>query len=127
MAELKKHGVFRRMLHVGNICKCFPKNTKTPTKQEADKCFLKWGLAEIKSMDCRLILGLGGTVYYALTGKAAGITKVSGQIEWVDKVGAWVVWCVHPSFVLRSNSADNQGLFKEGIRVFVDSFKKNIK
>lgn len=122
--ELQKYGIFRRMLHVGNCCKCYPSETRTPSKQEADLCFNKWMIHEIKSMDCKLILGLGGTTYYALTGRDRGITKASGTMEWVDKTQSHVIWCVHPAYVLRSRSAENERLFKESIRFFATEFNK---
>jgi len=128
--ELKRYEIIRRMIHVGNCCKCYPSQrtpSKTPSKQEAGLCFNKWMIHEIKSMDCKLVLGLGGVTYYVLTGRDKGITKASGHIEWVDKIQANVVWCVHPSYVLRSRSTENIRLFEEGIRVFAEEFEKERK
>ena len=124
--ELGKHSITRRMIHVGNTAKCFPSKTRKPTKQESNECFNRWLLREIKSMDCQLLLGLGGIVYYALTGNEQGITKASGKIEWIDKIQSWVAWCIHPSYILRRRSSENIQLFEEGIRIFAEQFNKGL-
>ncbi|MCJ7747877.1 MAG: DNA polymerase III subunit alpha [Desulfobacterales bacterium] len=125
-SELSSYGITRRMLHIGNCCKCWPSRTKTPSKKEIDECFARWMAPEIRSMDCRLILAMGNIPLYALTGKDSGITALSGQLEWVNKVRSWVVWCVHPAAVLRSRSS-NIDAFKKGIEVFAETFKKGIE
>lgn len=121
--EMALHGITRRMIHVGNCCKCWPRHSRTPSKEQIDECFGRWMRSEILSMDCRLILATGNLPLYALTGRESGISSISGQMEWVEKVRAWVVWCVHPSAVLRNRRA-NVGLFKKGIEVFAGAFLK---
>jgi len=123
--ELADYGIVRRAIHVGNVCKCWPSTTKTPSKKELDECFERWTKEEILSMNCRLILATGNIPLYALTGRESGISSLSGQIEWVEKVKAWVVWCVHPSAVLR-NRQQNFKPFREGIRTFAETFNKGI-
>ena len=123
--ELSPYGITRRMLHVGNCCKCWPSRTRTPSKNEIDECFGRWMAPEIRSMDCHLVLAMGNVPLYALTGKDSGITSLSGQLEWVSKVRSWVVWCVHPAAVLRSRSS-NIDAFKKGIETFAEIFNKEI-
>jgi len=125
--ELLKYKINRRMLHVGNTVKCFPKISRTPSHEQIDTCFHKWMVEEIKSMDCKLILALGGSAYYTLSGKQAGITKASGTMEWIEKVKANVIWCVHPSYVLRNRSAENVKLFGDGIKFFAETFNNSTK
>ena len=123
--EMKPYGITRRMIHVGNCCKCWPRRARTPSKEQIDECFSRWMKSEILSMDCRLILATGNLPLYALTGRESGITSISGQIEWIEKVKAWVVWCVHPSAVLR-NRRSNIISFQKGIEVFAEAFNKQI-
>jgi DNA polymerase-3 subunit alpha len=124
--ELALYGITRRMLHVGNCCKCWPSRTKTPSKVEIDACFGKWMAPEIRSMDCRLIVAMGNIPLYALSGRDSGISSMSGQTEWIAKVRAWVVWCVHPAAVLRKRRV-NIGLFQKGIEAFAETFNKTVK
>jgi uracil-DNA glycosylase family 4 len=121
--ELAFYGITRRMLHVGNVCKCWPSRTRTPSKSEIKECFNRWMLPEILSMDCRLILAMGNVPLFALTGKDSGILSLSGQVEWVSKVRAWVVWCLHPAAVLRGERG-NVAPFREGIEKFAEIFNK---
>ena len=123
--ELADYGITRRMIHVGNCCKCWPRTDKTPSKKQIDECFNRWILQEILSMDCRLILATGNAPLYALTGRDSGISSVSGQMEWVEKVRSWVVWCVHPSAVLRNRKA-NVELFYRGVEKFADIFNRGL-
>jgi DNA polymerase-3 subunit alpha len=120
---LAVHGIKRPMLHVGNICKCYPSETITPTKKHIQACypFLK---KELLSMDCRLILAFGNTALMAIKGISGGITKINGTAEYIDDLNAHVVWSVHPSSVLRS-PRKNRPLFREALRVFAKLFKAN--
>lgn len=124
--ELKKYNITRRMVHVGNCCKCYPSVSKTPSEEQIDLCFWTWMEKEIKSMDCKLILALGASAYYALTGEKAGITKISGTMQWIEQLNANVVFCVHPSYVLRSRSDENVKKFEEGIKFFSEKFNENV-
>lgn len=116
--ELIKYLFQREDFHVSNICKCWPKETQTPNKDEIYTCSRNWLFAELKEIECRLILAFGNTNLQAFTGRTGGIKELSGQTEWIEEVGAWVCWCVHPSLVLR-NPADRP-LFEKGIKNFVD-------
>ena len=121
--ELLPYGINRRIVHIGNCCKCFPDDLRTPKYDHIDTCFNKWMLPETLSMDCRLILACGNVPLYALTGRKGGIQKLSGEMEWVEKVKAWTVWCVHPSSVLRNPKA-NMEYFQKGIERFAKEFEK---
>jgi DNA polymerase len=123
--ELSLYGITRRMLHVGNVVKCWPSKDKTPSKADILECFDRcWGKKEILSMECRLILATGNSPLYALTGRDSGISALSGQVEWVEKVKAHVVWCVHPSAVVR-NAQANTDAFCKGIEMFAKLFHEN--
>jgi DNA polymerase-3 subunit alpha len=120
--EIWKYNIARRMIHVGNVCKCYPSKTKNPTKGEIDTCFNRWMIDEINSMDCKLILAMGGSAVWALKGEA-GIVHLNAKMEWVPKVQAWVVFCVHPSAVLR-NRPYYLPMFEKAIERFAYEFNK---
>ncbi len=113
-----KQGYMRQFFHVSNVVRCWPSESKTPSKDQIKYCF-PWTLAELKEIECRLILALGNTPLIALTGEA-GIMKKTGTTEWVEKIGAWVCWCVHPAWVLRGN---DQAVFEDGILNFINRLK----
>lgn len=118
--ELARYNINRRMVHYGNVCKCWPSKTKTPHRGHINTCFNKWMVDEIKSMNCKLVLGMGNSVLFAIHGQS-GITDRSGTIEYIPKLGAWVVWCVHPSAVLR-NQPFYEPVFQKGVEMFATKF-----
>lgn len=120
--HLSEYKINRRLVHVANVCKCYPSKTRTPSDKHIEAC-LPYLLEELKEIDCRLILACGNICLKALTGRTGGITKLSGQVEFVEEVNAWIVWCVHPSAVLR-NREQNLKPFKVGISTFVRSMRE---
>uniref|UniRef100_A0A6M3INV2 Putative DNA polymerase n=1 Tax=viral metagenome TaxID=1070528 RepID=A0A6M3INV2_9ZZZZ len=118
--ELGKYGIIRRQVHVMNCCKCLPSITRTPKPEHIAACAL-WWKDELRGMECRLVLGLGGTVLFALTGREKGIVGLSGTVEWLNDLGLWVVWCVHPSYVLRRGGGREP--WERGIAKFAEAFK----
>ena len=126
--ELGRYGITREMIHYGNCCKCYPKDNKgkRPTYDQVDECFNRWMMDEILSMDCRLLLACGNVPLYALTGKKGGITELSGEMEYLQKLNTYVIWCMHPSAVLH-NRKKNLGPFEKGVKRFAKEFKKVIR
>lgn len=123
--ELDKYEIERKQLHVSNVCRCFPSKSKMPNNDHIKAC-TPWLLDEIKKLDCKLILACGNTCVKAFTGKSGGINSLSGKKEWVDKLNAFVIWCNHPSSVLR-NSKLNGPIFEKGIKAFAKEFKGMIR
>jgi len=115
--ELAKYKLYRRDFYVSNVCKCFPKQTRTPNKEQIQECY-RWAELELQFVKPVLILAFGNTGLKAFSGVDSGITGMSGKIEWVEKLNAWVCWCIHPSAVLRNPS--NREAFEKGIKKFSD-------
>jgi uracil-DNA glycosylase len=65
---------------------------------------------------------MGGSAVWALNGEA-GIVHLNAKMEWVPKVQAWVVFCVHPSAVLR-NRPYYLPMFEKAIERFAYEFNK---
>ena len=123
--ELKLYGLKRELFYVSNICKCWPRQTKTPKINHIDICMELWLKNEIKYINPILILALGKTPLLAFKGEEKGIIQKNGTTEWIDSLSAWVCWCVHPASVLYNSK--NRGLFEQGILNFVNKIPKEIK
>jgi DNA polymerase-3 subunit alpha len=119
--ELGKYGLKRTKFHVTNIVKCYPSETKTPTKIHIQKC-MSWLQEEMKAIDCRLILAFGNTAIMAFLGEMGGISKKNGTVEWLDKWKCWVCWCLHPASV--THNPNNREMFQMGIKNFAETLKK---
>jgi len=115
--ELAKYNYNRRFFHLTNCVHCWPSQSKTPSYIEISACY-KWLHYELEQLECRLILACGNIPLYTLTGRKGGITELSGTTEWVENIGAWICFCVHPSAVLR-NEKQNLKPFQEGIKNFI--------
>lgn len=118
--ELGKYGYERELFHVSNIVKCYPRETRTPIKTHIEAC-KPWIIDEIENLQPRLILSFGNTSLKCFLNKESGIKDKSGKVEWVENIGAWVVWSIHPSAVLH-NPNDKQ-LFCDSIKKFVDKIE----
>ncbi|MFH1623639.1 MAG: uracil-DNA glycosylase family protein, partial [Pseudomonadota bacterium] len=119
--ELEKYGLKRSRFHVTNVCKCYPRLTKTPEKEHIQKC-MPWLREEMEAIDCRLMLVFGNTGVKAFLDEDGGITKKNGVTEWVDRWRTWICWCVHPASVLH-NPKTNKELFEAGIRNFEQTMR----
>ncbi len=123
--QLAEHKMNRRLFHVANVCKCFPSKTRTPKDKHIKAC-LPYLLKELEEIDCRLVLACGNICLKAFTGRTGDITKLSGQVEYIEKINAYVVWCVHPSAVL-CNREQNLKPFKRGVSQFDQSMREFFK
>jgi len=118
---LKAHGLIRRMFHVTNVCKCYPgRRIKTPQAKHIKAC-MPWLIEELSNIECRLCLAFGNTGLRALTDRKSGIIEANGTTEWIEDLGLWVCWCVHPASVLYDRS--NYDLFEVGIKNFAEKVK----
>jgi DNA polymerase-3 subunit alpha len=113
---LEKYKIYRKHVHVTNVCRCYPSITKTPKSNHIEAC-MQWFYDELKHLDAKLILACGNTCVEAFTGSKGGINAKSGTREWIKDLNAWVVWCNHPSAVLR-NKTQNEPIFEKGIAEF---------
>jgi DNA polymerase III subunit alpha len=119
--EFLKYGIKRRLFHITNAVKCYPKGVKKVNSTQIETCSV-WLREEIKQLDCQLILSLGNTPLQSLSGREGGVTRLNGTMEWVEDLGAWVCYCLNPASVLHGEK--NRGKFQEGIKFFVDKFER---
>lgn len=106
----------RKLFHVSNTNKCYPKESRRPSKDQIKICGEKYLHKEIKKIKPILILAFGNTSRYYFTGEASGILNMSGKTEWNEKYSSWIVWCVHPAATL--HNPDNASYYLIGIKQF---------
>jgi uracil-DNA glycosylase len=114
---LEKAGIDRNTVYVTNAVKHFswePRGKrrmhKTPAQQEVAAC-LDWLLGEIRLIDPRLIVCLGGTAVRALLGPKVKVLVNRGKFfdsEWGPKI----LVTVHPSSILRTPPEDRAKAFE---------------
>lgn len=86
----------------------------SPNRYEIEQC--RWWLeAERRILKPKIIVGLGATASFSLTGKAIKQSERRGSIERLEDE-TWLVHSWHPSFALRSDSAGMQHQIQQDIR-----------
>ena len=107
---LAEAGIDRASIYLTNAVKHFkwePRGKrrlhKTPAQREVEAC-LGWLESEIASVRPEVVVALGATAAFALTGRKASIAGQRGLAH-VHRGGARIVVTYHPSAVLR----DSQG------------------
>lgn len=108
-------GFNRKLFHVTNIWKCYPKYSRKANKEQIRIC-TRYLDIELKRVKPILILAFGNYVLQYFTNKTGGITDMSGKTTWNEKYGAWITWCLHPAAVL--HNPDNEVYYKTGIKNF---------
>jgi DNA polymerase len=122
--EMKKYNLTRNSFHITNVNKCYPKKSRTPSKEQMITCS-KWLDRELEAIDCRIALVCGGNAMFYFTGVKEGITKASGTVMWNEVKEMWNIFCVHPSAVLK-NSRQNREPFERGIEAFANVVERFI-
>ena len=118
--SIVEYGYEREDFYITNVVKCYPSETKTPSKANIKKCS-RWLDDEIKKVKPFIILSFGNTGLKYFTGEDKGIMEKNGTTEWNDKANSWVCYCVHPASVLYHS--ENKKLFDEGISNFARKIK----
>jgi DNA polymerase III subunit alpha len=121
--EFEKHEIRRSDFFISNICRCYSSKTKISI-DNVKKC-VPYLNEELRRNKCKLILALGDICLHAFKNQSGSIDEISGNKEWIDSLNAWVVWCIHPSAVLR-NPAVNEKLFEKSIQNFADIYYNSI-
>ncbi len=120
--ELKQYEYKRDLFHITNVCKCYPRTTKTPKSVHVKECSV-WLEEEIDNLKPQLIFAMGNMTLFALTGQKGGIQKLSGTTTWSNKYKSHICWCINPSAV--QHSSRNKKYFQDGVENFADVLEKN--
>lgn len=95
----------RSEVYIANIVKCRPPNNRVPSSSEAHTC-LPYLQKQIEIIKPKLVVTLGGTAYYYLTGDESKITQIRGTVKAQD--GYKIIPTFHPSYLLRNPSAKKE-------------------
>lgn len=114
--EIGKYDYERRDFNITNVCKCWPSNTKTPTKEHIEMC-RPWLEEEIETIKPIMILALGNTNIKFFTGEESGIKTKNGTTEWSEKYKTYISYCIHPASVIYEPM--NAKNFSTGIGNFI--------
>jgi DNA polymerase len=92
---LETCGLTRKDFYISNAVRCYTPDNRKPYQLEVDNCrsFLD---REIKIVEPKLIIGLGGFALKQLTGKT-GIMKNHGKVIFSIRYGVDVIPLLHPS------------------------------
>lgn len=94
-------GYTREDVFIANICKCRPPRNRTPQSDEMQVC-LPFLREQIRIIQPKVIVLLGGTAIRGLLDTQAGITRIQGQ--WTQYEGIPVMPTFHPAYILRFES-----------------------
>jgi DNA polymerase len=94
--------VKREEVYISNIVKCRPTDNRVPSATEAHTCqpFL---LKQIELIKPKIIVALGSTAYYYLSGDDTPISKIRGTVH--NQNNYTLIPTYHPSYLLRNPSA----------------------
>jgi len=98
---LKKFGIERSQVFIGNILKCRPPGNRTPAPDEMAAC-MPWLQRQIATIQPKLICGLGNIAVQTLLVTKTGITKLRGRLT--ESQGVPFFPTFHPAYILRNMS-----------------------
>lgn len=115
--SLRIKGYRRKIFHVTNVEKCYPKISRRPNSEQIRICGKLFLEKEIEKIKPHIILAFGNTSLFFFDGRESGITSMSGKIVWNEKYSAWIVYCLHPAATLYN--PENITYYNAGIKSFV--------
>ena len=103
-------GLARADVYIANVLKSRPLGNRTPTPSEVDQC-AAYLAEQIRIIQPKVIVGLGGPAVKWLLGTTVGITRLRGQWDRFtnDEVSIPVMPTFHPAYLLRNYTPDTRG------------------
>lgn len=104
---LRAMGLSRDMVYISNIVKFRPAlpnqrtNNRAPTPEEIEAC-LPIIMHEIRVIQPKMIVALGGTAAVGLLGEQGSVSSMRGRFHDLNGIPVRVTY--HPSYLLRSDS-----------------------
>lgn len=112
-------GFERKDFSILNVVKCCP-STKKKLKENANRCADKWLNKQIFIIKPIIILVLGNTAAKFVKGSNIHITAFSGVCEYHDHYNCWVVYSVHPAWLVHGYTRKREEIFNNALKVFAD-------
>ena len=117
---LSERGLQRELFHTTNVCKCFPKVTKTPKKKHVNAC-KPWLEKEIELVKPFIILSFGNTGNLFFRGEDKGIMAINGTTMFHSQYNCWVTYSIHPAMVAYSH--ENAPLLEQALDEFAEKIR----
>uniref|UniRef100_A0A6M3L2V9 DNA-directed DNA polymerase n=2 Tax=viral metagenome TaxID=1070528 RepID=A0A6M3L2V9_9ZZZZ len=96
---LELAGLTRKKVVIMNMLRCYQRGNPTPTEKELDLCF-PFTFRDLNIIKPKLIVAMGRSAFYSLTGIKDAVTPYVGRLIQSDKIShkVWVTW--HPAATL---------------------------
>ncbi|VGO22736.1 uracil-DNA glycosylase [Pontiella sulfatireligans] len=91
-------GYQRSEVYIANVVKCRPPDNRKPKREEMVLC-LPYLRQQIRLIQPKILVGLGGTAVEGLLGKPVRITRMRGV--WQEYEGIKLMPTFHPAYLLR--------------------------
>ncbi len=103
-------GLARSDVYIANVLKSRPLANRTPLPSEVEQC-AAYLAEQIRIIQPKVIVGLGGPAVKWLLGTTVGITKLRGQWDRFtdDELSVPVMPTFHPAYLLRNYTPDTRG------------------
>ncbi|MCK5386484.1 MAG: uracil-DNA glycosylase [Gammaproteobacteria bacterium] len=98
-AMLKAMGYQRSDVYISNIVKCKTTENQEPAEDEAISCE-PYLLRQIKLLQPKLILALGNAAAQRLLKSKSTMSRLRGQLHYVDGINAPILVSYHPTYLL---------------------------
>lgn len=100
---LSKHGIRRQEVFITNAVRCRPPNNRKPKEDEIRSC-IPYLENELRSIKPEVVIALGSTAWFALSGSRDRMAKVVGKERKISFRGIplTVVPNYHPSAAMRN-------------------------
>lgn len=100
-AMLKAMGFQRHEVYITNLVKCCTTENKEPSTDEVIACE-SYLTRQIKLIQPDLILALGGVTAQRLLKNKSTLSRLRGQLHYIDEVTSPVIVSFEPAYLLRS-------------------------
>lgn len=98
-AMLKAMGYQRNDVYISNIVKCKTDENKEPSEEQSTSCE-PYLLRQISLLKPELILALGNSAAQRLLKSKSSMSRLRGQLHYVDGISAPVLVSYHPTYLL---------------------------
>lgn len=102
---LTAFGLDEGLYHIANTVKCRPPGNRNPLDEEIAACRALLD-EQMKMVEPKVIVLLGGVAYRQFTGDKTPISKMRGRF--FESEGRFVMPTFHPAYVLRNNKERNK-------------------
>jgi len=98
-AMLKAMGYQRSDVYISDILKCKTVENREPSDNQAESCSA-YLLREISLIKPKLILALGNSAAQQLLKSKSTMSRLRGQLHYIDEVAAPIIVSYHPTYLL---------------------------